>query len=73
MTKFELVFDNLWLFSLSSHLYTGLGDRHPSNLMIDKLSGRVLHIDFGEFFFDVCRIHGLIMKAADFQLSSVFP
>jgi FKBP12-rapamycin complex-associated protein len=23
----------------------GLGDRHPSNLMIDKVSGRVLHID----------------------------
>jgi len=28
----------------------GLGDRHPSNLMIDKLSGRVLHIDFGDCF-----------------------
>lgn len=26
----------------------GLGDRHPSNLMLDKLSGRILHIDFGE-------------------------
>jgi phosphatidylinositol kinase/protein kinase (PI-3 family) len=26
----------------------GLGDRHPSNLMLDKISGRVLHIDFGE-------------------------
>lgn len=25
----------------------GLGDRHPSNLMLDKISGRVLHIDFG--------------------------
>jgi phosphatidylinositol kinase/protein kinase (PI-3 family) len=22
----------------------GLGDRHPSNLMLDKLSGRILHI-----------------------------
>lgn len=28
----------------------GLGDRHPSNLMLDKLSGRVLHIDFGKKF-----------------------
>jgi serine/threonine-protein kinase mTOR len=27
----------------------GLGDRHPSNLMLDKISGRVLHIDFGKF------------------------
>jgi FKBP12-rapamycin complex-associated protein len=28
----------------------GLGDRHPSNLMLDKLSGRILHIDFGDCF-----------------------
>ena len=26
----------------------GLGDRHPSNLMLDNFSGRVLHIDFGK-------------------------
>lgn len=28
----------------------GLGDRHPSNLMIDQLSGRIVHIDFGDCF-----------------------
>jgi phosphatidylinositol kinase/protein kinase (PI-3 family) len=28
----------------------GLGDRHPSNLMLDKISGRILHIDFGDCF-----------------------
>lgn len=28
----------------------GLGDRHPSNLMIDRWSGKVLHIDFGDCF-----------------------
>ena len=28
----------------------GLGDRHPSNLMLDRNSGRVLHIDFGDCF-----------------------
>lgn len=28
----------------------GLGDRHPSNLMLDQKSGRVLHIDFGDCF-----------------------
>lgn len=40
-------------------LYQGLGDRHPSNLMIDKLSGRVLHIDFGEFLsHPLVSIHG---------------
>jgi hypothetical protein len=28
----------------------GLGDRHPSNLLIDNVSGSVIHIDFGDCF-----------------------
>ncbi|KAL1495778.1 hypothetical protein AB1Y20_016640 [Prymnesium parvum] len=28
----------------------GLGDRHPSNLMLDRLTGKLLHIDFGDCF-----------------------
>ena len=28
----------------------GLGDRHPSNLMIDRKSGKIMHIDFGDCF-----------------------
>lgn len=28
----------------------GLGDRHPSNIMIQKETGQVIHIDFGESF-----------------------
>ena len=28
----------------------GLGDRHPSNLMLDRVSGKILHIDFGDCF-----------------------
>jgi FKBP12-rapamycin complex-associated protein len=28
----------------------GLGDRHPSNLMVQHFSGRVVHIDFGDCF-----------------------
>ncbi len=28
----------------------GLGDRHPSNLMMDRTSGKVIHIDFGDCF-----------------------
>ena len=28
----------------------GLGDRHPSNLLIDKFTGQVVHIDFGDCF-----------------------
>lgn len=28
----------------------GLGDRHPSNLMLDRNTGKVVHIDFGDCF-----------------------
>ena len=28
----------------------GLGDRHPSNLMLDRYSGKIVHIDFGDCF-----------------------
>jgi FKBP12-rapamycin complex-associated protein len=28
----------------------GLGDRHPSNIMVQKETGRVIHIDFGDSF-----------------------
>ncbi|KAK4695205.1 serine/threonine-protein kinase mTOR, partial [Lecanoromycetidae sp. Uapishka_2] len=28
----------------------GLGDRHPSNLMLDKITGKIVHIDFGDCF-----------------------
>jgi len=28
----------------------GLGDRHPSNVMLDRFTGKVIHIDFGDCF-----------------------
>lgn len=28
----------------------GLGDRHPSNLMIDRINGKIIHVDFGDCF-----------------------
>ena len=28
----------------------GLGDRHPSNLLLDRITGKVVHIDFGDCF-----------------------
>ena len=28
----------------------GLGDRHPSNLMMDRKTGKIIHIDFGDCF-----------------------
>lgn len=34
----------------------GLGDRHPCNLMVERHSGAVVHIDFGD-----CRLHITIL------------
>jgi len=28
----------------------GLGDRHPSNLLLHRITGKVIHIDFGDCF-----------------------
>jgi FKBP12-rapamycin complex-associated protein len=28
----------------------GLGDRHPSNIMLERASGKIVHIDFGDCF-----------------------
>lgn len=35
--------------SMVGHIL-GLGDRHPSNLMLERKTGKVVHIDFGDCF-----------------------
>lgn len=32
----------------------GLGDRHPSNLLLDRMTGQIIHIDFGDCFEIAC-------------------
>jgi FKBP12-rapamycin complex-associated protein len=32
----------------------GLGDRHPCNLMLDRTTGKIIHIDFGDCFEVAC-------------------
>lgn len=40
---------SLAVMSMVGHIL-GLGDRHPSNIMMHKNTGRVVHIDFGDCF-----------------------
>jgi FKBP12-rapamycin complex-associated protein len=40
--------------SSASGYILGLGDRHPSNLLLDRMSGQVVHIDFGDCFEIAC-------------------
>ncbi|XP_071482072.1 serine/threonine-protein kinase mTOR-like [Diadema antillarum] len=39
----------------------GLGDRHPSNLMLDRLTGKIIHIDFGDCFEEVPTVIPLLL------------
>ncbi|KAH8049289.1 phosphatidylinositol kinase [Aureococcus anophagefferens] len=44
---------SLAAMSMVGHIL-GLGDRHPSNLMLDRRTGKVLHIDFGDCLRSPC-------------------
>ena len=46
----------------------GLGDRHPQNLMLDRLSGKVVHIDFGDCF-DVAVLREKFPERVPFRLT----
>jgi FKBP12-rapamycin complex-associated protein len=46
----------------------GLGDRHPSNLMIDSVTGEVVHIDFGDCF-EVAMIRDKYPEKVPFRLT----
>jgi FKBP12-rapamycin complex-associated protein len=40
---------SLAVSSMVGHIL-GLGDRHPANILIDQITGKVVHIDFGDCF-----------------------
>lgn len=40
---------SLAVMSMTGYIL-GLGDRHPSNLMLDRITGKIIHIDFGDCF-----------------------
>ncbi|XP_050412148.1 serine/threonine-protein kinase mTOR [Patella vulgata] len=46
----------------------GLGDRHPSNLMLDRLSGKIIHIDFGDCF-EVAMVREKFPEKIPFRLT----
>ena len=46
----------------------GLGDRHPSNIMMDRKTGNLIHCDFGESF-DVARDREKFPETVPFRLT----
>jgi FKBP12-rapamycin complex-associated protein len=59
-----------WSYAASTMVgyVLGLGDRHPSNIMIDRKSGQVAHIDFGDCF-EVARSRDLFPEMVPFRLT----
>lgn len=58
---------SLATMSMVGHVL-GLGDRHPSNLMIHAFSGRVVHIDFGECF-EAAQLRSIQPENVPFRLT----
>lgn len=48
----------------------GLGDRHLSNMMMDRKTGRIIHIDFGDCF-EVCMTRTSYPEKVPFRLTRV--
>uniref|UniRef100_A0A6B2KWQ4 non-specific serine/threonine protein kinase n=1 Tax=Arcella intermedia TaxID=1963864 RepID=A0A6B2KWQ4_9EUKA len=46
----------------------GLGDRHPNNLMLNRNSGKVIHIDFGDCF-EVAMLRERFAELVPFRLT----
>eukprot|EP00475_Leptophrys_vorax_P026942 TRINITY_DN3834_c0_g2_i1.p1 TRINITY_DN3834_c0_g2~~TRINITY_DN3834_c0_g2_i1.p1 ORF type:complete len:1031 (-),score=234.09 TRINITY_DN3834_c0_g2_i1:66-3158(-) len=46
----------------------GLGDRHPCNLMLDRITGKIIHIDFGDCF-EVAMLRDKFPEKIPFRLT----
>ena len=46
----------------------GLGDRHPNNIMIQRDTGQIVHIDFGDCF-DVAKMRKEFPERVPFRLT----
>ena len=61
---------SLAVMSMVGHVI-GLGDRHPSNILIDVSNGRVVHIDLGDCF-DSTQIRKRFPEKVPFRLTRMF-
>uniref|UniRef100_A0A7S3JS21 Non-specific serine/threonine protein kinase n=1 Tax=Aureoumbra lagunensis TaxID=44058 RepID=A0A7S3JS21_9STRA len=61
---------SLAIASFSGYIL-GIGDRHLSNIMVDRISGQIVHVDFGECF-DECNSRQSYPEYVPFRLTEQF-
>ena len=61
---------SLAVSSMIGHIL-GLGDRHPSNILIERATGKVVHIDFGDCF-EVAMHRERFPETVPFRLTRMF-
>ena len=72
--KLEMALDNFTLSCAGYCVATfilGIGDRHPSNIMVNR-EGRIFHIDFGHFLGHYKRRLGIRRERTPFVLTEDF-
>ena len=70
MTRTQRFTSTSALMSMVGHII-GLGDRHPSNIMIQRETGNIVHIDFGEAF-DKASLRKQFPERVPFRLTRMF-
>eukprot|EP01114_Cavostelium_apophysatum_P008931 TRINITY_DN21_c0_g1_i4.p1 TRINITY_DN21_c0_g1~~TRINITY_DN21_c0_g1_i4.p1 ORF type:complete len:850 (-),score=225.26 TRINITY_DN21_c0_g1_i4:63-2612(-) len=58
---------SLALMSMVGYIL-GLGDRHCSNIMVDRITGKIIHIDFGDCF-EVAMLRDKFPEKVPFRLT----
>ena len=65
---FFLLLHKIYCYCRLTFVMTCFVSRHPSNLMLDRMSGKIIHIDFGDCF-EVAMVREKFPEKIPFRLT----